>query len=184
MIKGRQLLWMVHDYHKFDEEIGAIMDIKDLMSIKLRGDAGLETFMNSWDMVIAGLQEVPVESILEPLFLEQVRAAPALREEVAHYDRSRKGTPDRTYAYLLESVRRYLERQRLQRNRAAVAKQLGNPPGSPAFPSTIDHKKNKGGKGGKKGGKSRSPSWGRSPDGNKKKGVCFDYQHRELRSGT
>ena len=80
MIKGRHLLWMVHDYHKFDEEIGAIMDIKDLMSVKLRGDAGLETFMNSWDMVIAGMQELPVESILEPLFLEQVRAAPALRE--------------------------------------------------------------------------------------------------------
>jgi len=176
MIKGRQLLWTVHDYHKFDEEVGAIMDIKDLMSIKLRGDAGLETFMNSWDMVVAGMQEVPVESILEPLFLEQVRAAPALREEVAHYDRSRKGMPDRTYAYLLESVRRYLERQRLQRNRAAVAKQLGNPPGSPAFPSTTDHKKKKSGKGGKKGGKSRSPSRSRSPDGNKKKGVCYDYQ--------
>ena len=28
MIKGRQLLWMVHDYHKFDEELGAIMNIR------------------------------------------------------------------------------------------------------------------------------------------------------------
>ena len=122
MIKGHQLLWMVHDYRKYDEEIGAIMDIKDLMSVKLKGDAGLESFMNSWEMVLAAMQDVPPESILEPLFLEQIRVAPALKEEVAHYDHSRKGTPNRSYAYLLEAARRYIERQRLHRNRTAVAK--------------------------------------------------------------
>ena len=62
------------------------MDIKGLMSVKLRGDQGLESFMNSWDMVLAGMQDVPAASILEPLFLEQIRVAPGLREEIAHYD--------------------------------------------------------------------------------------------------
>jgi len=119
------------------------MDIKDLMSVKLKGDAGLESFMNSWEMVLAAMQDVPPESILEPLFLEQIRVAPALKEEVAHYDRSRKGTPDRSYAYLLEAARRYIERQRLHRNRAAVAKQLSYP-GLAAPPSASDRKKKKG----------------------------------------
>ena len=133
---------MVHDYHKYDEEIGAVMDIKDFMSVKLRGDHALEPFMNSWDMVLAGMQDVPAESILEPLFLEQIRVAPGLREEIAHYDRARKGTPDRTYSYLLESVRRYLERQRLYRNRQSVTKQLSNT-NTPAAPGVSDTQKEK-----------------------------------------
>ena len=35
MIERRQLLWMLHDYQRYDEEIGAVMDTKDLASVKL-----------------------------------------------------------------------------------------------------------------------------------------------------
>ena len=35
------------------------------------------------------------ESIVETLFLE-LRGSSVLKEEIANYDRSRKGTPDRT----------------------------------------------------------------------------------------
>ena len=38
MIHGRQLLWMVHDYHQYDEGLGAIMVYTDLSAITFRGD--------------------------------------------------------------------------------------------------------------------------------------------------
>ena len=36
MLKGRLILWMIHDYHKLDEARGALYHFTDLMSVKLR----------------------------------------------------------------------------------------------------------------------------------------------------
>ena len=112
MVKGRQILWMIHDYHKYDEEYGAVLNFTDLLAVRLKNDAGLEGFMTSWESILAGMAQPPAESILEPLFLEQLRASTVLKEELAHYERAKRGAEVRTYAFLLESVRRYLERQR------------------------------------------------------------------------
>ena len=38
MLKGRQILWMIHDNHKLDEERGALYDFTDLLAIRLKGD--------------------------------------------------------------------------------------------------------------------------------------------------
>ena len=64
------------------------------------------------------------ESIVETLFLE-LRGSSVLKEEIANYDRSRKGTPDRTYEFLVNTARRYLDRQRHLRNRKAMANASG-----------------------------------------------------------
>ena len=36
MLKGRQILWMIHENHELDEERGALYDFTDLMAIRLR----------------------------------------------------------------------------------------------------------------------------------------------------
>ena len=132
MLRGRQILWMVYDHHKYDEERGSLYDFKDLMSVHFRGDSHLEAFLSNWDSVLAGMKAQPEASLLEVLFYDQLSKSTVLREEIAHYDRARKGSEERTYAFLLEAARRYLERQRLARNRQAVAKGLGGGSSTPA----------------------------------------------------
>jgi hypothetical protein len=73
MLKGRQILWMVHDHHKLDEERGALYNFQDLMSVKLRGDANLESFMITWESVLSKMHNPPSQDIVEVLFLEQLR---------------------------------------------------------------------------------------------------------------
>ena len=44
MLKGRQILRLIHDHHKLHAERGALYDFTDLMSMKLKGDSSLESF--------------------------------------------------------------------------------------------------------------------------------------------
>jgi hypothetical protein len=181
MLKGRQILWMVHDYHKYDEEIGALYDYQDLLSVRLKNDSCLESFMNSWDSVLAGMRVTPAEELLEVLFLAQLRHSQMLKEELAHYDRSKKGSEARTYAFLMESVRRYLERQRLLSNRKAVSKGLGADGMALAAPDKkqAKQKREKSANAGKEK-RERFPERATSKSG---KGVCFDFQKGQCKRG-
>ena len=62
--------------------------------------------------------------IVDALFVEQVSGSSVLKE-IAHYDRSCKGAPNRTYEFLVNTVRRYLDCQKHLRNRRAMAHALG-----------------------------------------------------------
>ena len=90
MLKGRQILWMIHDNHKLDEERGALYDFTDLLAIRLKGDNQLGSFMTTWESVLSAMAHPPSPNIIEVLFLEQLRHSSALRDEIAIYDRSRK----------------------------------------------------------------------------------------------
>ena len=37
MVEGRQILWMIHDYHKYDEEYDAVLNFTDLLSVRTPG---------------------------------------------------------------------------------------------------------------------------------------------------
>jgi hypothetical protein len=100
MLRGRQILWLIHEFHKYDEEQGALYDFTDLTAVKLRNDSGLEAFITSWLSVLTGMKHPPEETIIEVVCLEQLRNAHCLKEELAHYDSARKDTPERSYAFL------------------------------------------------------------------------------------
>ena len=70
------------------------------------------------------MREEPTLRVKEELFLEQLRQSQVLREEVAHYDRVEKGDPDKTYDFLVESIRKFLERKRHRQNRQDMVKAL------------------------------------------------------------
>ena len=120
MLKGRQSLLIVYEHFTVSEEAGALYDFEDLMNVRFKGDNHLESFMNTWDTVLASIDKPPAADIVETLFVNQLRNSKDLREEIAHYDRSLKGTRDRTYEFLYLSVKRLLERRRHADNRKAV----------------------------------------------------------------
>ena len=105
------------------------------MSVKLRGDGDLESFMNTWESVLSTMHNPPGRDIVEVLFLEQLRHSAVLREEIAHYDRAKRGSSTRSYRFLVESVKRYLERAKHARNRKAMERALGGAaPAAAAMP--------------------------------------------------
>jgi len=126
---------MVHDYHKLDEERGALYDFTDLTAVRLKGD-NLESFMNTWEMVLAGIRHLPDQHIIETLFLDQLRHSTVLREEISHYERQDRGHRDRTYEYLVGCVRKYLNRVRQKNNRKALERALSGGVGHTAAPAT------------------------------------------------
>ena len=67
-LKGRQAL-----YFEINEEAGVIYSIMDLMAVRWLGDEKIETFLNSWIVVLSGMREEPPLRVEEELFLEQMR---------------------------------------------------------------------------------------------------------------
>ena len=78
MVKGRQLLYMIGEYYRANEEAGAMYDMADLMGVKIRGD-NLENFLNTWDMVVMGMRSEATEECMRVLFHENIRKCGFLR---------------------------------------------------------------------------------------------------------
>ena len=74
LVRGRQVLWLVYDHYRINDELGLIYDFRDLNSVKMRGDS-LESFLHSWDNVLLGMKKQPDEDILRHMFLEQIRSS-------------------------------------------------------------------------------------------------------------
>ena len=62
LIRGRQAMFLIHPHHPLDEEHGALYSIRDVLAVRLGGDSKLESFINSWDHVIAGLMKPMMKS--------------------------------------------------------------------------------------------------------------------------
>ena len=90
----------------------------------LVSDDKLSQFIQTWESVLAGMKEELPASTMEVLFLMQLRTSKVLKEEIAHYDRVEKGHADKSYEYLVKTLKRYLERKRQERNRHEVERQL------------------------------------------------------------
>ena len=97
--------------------LGTLFELTDLMAVTYEGDKGLESFINNWDHVIAGMSTDPGENTLEQLFLKQMRNSSAMKVEIEHYDRMGKGHPDHSFDFLYKAVARIIERRRKAKNR-------------------------------------------------------------------
>ena len=101
-------------------------------------------------MVLAGLQVMPPECILEFCYFKQIEHVKMLSEDIAHYNRADEGTADHSYDFLKNAVANCLRRTRRKQVRDALSKGVsGNAyeKAKDVAPSTAD-----GGKKGKKGG--------------------------------
>jgi len=123
IVRGRQVLFMLHDHFSTNIKHGATYALQDLFSVQLRGE-NLKSFISNWDQVLAGIVQTPAESVLETLFYKQVKSCKAIQHDMNEYHRADEGTEKRTYAFLVSAVRRHLDRERLEANRDRVAKGL------------------------------------------------------------
>ena len=132
-IKGRQMLWMIYEHFKTNQQACQLFSILDLSKVAFSGgDKNLDHFISSWDGVLTGMKVQPPEYEKEEMFVSQIRKSTSLAIDIAAYDRAAQGTPERSYKFLYDSVKNYLTRIRQENNRLEQSKSLSRLVAAPA----------------------------------------------------
>ena len=112
--RGRQALLMIHKHFSTSRKHGAVYDIEDLMAVTLVTD-DLRGFITRWDAVIAGMASEPDMMWKQAYFHNAIKNFKPLSQDLAVYDRTPEGEPNRSYEFLMKAARDYLERKRLEK---------------------------------------------------------------------
>ena len=122
---GRQIMYLIDQHFKITEADGAVYDIEHLLSVTMNNDK-LQAFLCTWDTVLSGLRAQPDKSMLEALFLRQIRGCEAMEQDLAYYDRLAQDDAHRSYDYLIRCCRRVIARNRLTWARTELSKSIAN----------------------------------------------------------
>ena len=127
MLGGRQIAWHIYRHFRLAKADGAILEFKDLLNVKLKGD-NLMAFENDWDYVLGGLEKIPEEQVLESLYFCQIEQSAQLKTALQLYTDGivHKGE-EKSYEKLRTIVRAHLEHKRLKSNRDAMDGGKGYP---------------------------------------------------------
>ena len=122
---------MFDDYFKTSKEAGSLYRVEDLLNVVKVGDtvAGLKRFINRWDATIAVMPEPPHENVLRGILLRQIRTSSILRYDIDLFDRGKEGEQNRSYKFLLQSIKDLIDRERLRENRSRIAERNKLKPG-------------------------------------------------------
>ena len=148
--RGRQALLMIHKHFSTSRKHGAVYDIEDLMAVTLVND-DLRGFITRWDAVIAGMTSEPDMMWKQAYFHNAIKNFKPLSHDLAVYDRTPEGEPNRSYDFLVKAARDYLERRRLEKMRQATKKSVS-------------------------GKRDATPAPTRPPSAGKPTGICYDFQ--------
>ena len=148
--RGRQALLMIHKHFSTSRKHGAVYDIEDLMAVTLVND-DLRGFITRWDAVIAGMTSEPDMMWKQAYFHNAIKNFKPLSHDLAVYDRTPEGEPNRSYDFLMKAARDYLERKRLEKMRQATKKSVS-------------------------GKRDATPAPTRPPSAGKPTGICYDFQ--------
>ena len=89
IVRGRQVLFMLHEHFSTNIKHGATYALQDLFSVQLRGEN--QAFISNWDQVLAGIVQTPDESVLETLFYKQIKNCRAIQHDMNEYHRADEG---------------------------------------------------------------------------------------------
>ena len=148
--RGRQALLMIHKHFNTSRKHGAVYDIEDLMAVTLVND-DLRGFITRWDAVIAGMTSEPDTMWKQTYFHNAIKNFKPLSHDLAVYDRTPEGEPNRSYEFIMKAARDYLERKRLEKMRQATKKSVS-------------------------GKRDAAPAPNRPPSAGKPQGICYDFQ--------
>ena len=120
------------------------------MAVTLVND-DLRGFITRWDAVIAGMTSEPDMMWKQAYFHNAIKNFKPLSHDLAVYDRTPEGEPNRSYDFLMKAARDYLERKRLEKMRQATKKSVS-------------------------GKRDATPAPTRPSSTGKGTGICYDFQ--------
>ena len=103
LISGRQLLFMVYEWYKVEEDDKAVHDIKRLLNLRMHNN-DLAKWQFEWDAeLLRQNEEVPLH-LKHTLYQEKVEHHPLMAADMEHYHRLERGHQDKSYQWLHERV--------------------------------------------------------------------------------
>lgn len=116
-LTGRIMLWYEYDYYQARNGcLDSHYDLEDLMSLSPGHDDNLENFIVHWRWVIQGFEKSPSKKRLHEIFYKKVKNNKNLKEDMAHYERQKKGHKDKSHNFFMERVTAWIDRRRDERN--------------------------------------------------------------------
>ena len=82
LLSGRQLAWMIFENFKTANEYNGLMDVTDLLKVKLRGD-NLLAFRNDMDSALQNQRKEPDEDTKIAIYKRAMDDSPQLKETMA-----------------------------------------------------------------------------------------------------
>jgi len=116
LLSGRQILWLIYDYLKTNDDMQLSYGLRDLQEIVWLGDAHLTTFYNLWIDTAEKLREELSDQTMRELLLEQMKQSPMFKTDLDHFRRE-KGKPDHSYKFLLKCMSERMTELRQETNR-------------------------------------------------------------------
>eukprot|EP00435_Cladocopium_sp_Y103_P074253 s1156_g47.t1 len=131
--RGCQALLMTQKHISTSRKHGAVYDIEDLMAVHLVND-DLRGFITRWDAVIAGMTSEPDVLWKQAYFHTAIKNFRPLSSDLAVYDRTPEGEPNRSYEFFMKAARDYLGGKRVEKMRQATKKSLSGKKEAAAAP--------------------------------------------------
>ena len=175
-VRGRTVLLMFDDYYKTSIEAGSLYRVEDLLGVTKVGDGigDLRKFVNRWDATIAGMENPPDDYVLRDILLRQIRGSSLLKYDIEVFDRAREGSHEKSYAFLHQSMKDMIDRERLRENRNRIVQRQTGKEGGKANAGVAAKP------GPRKGSPKRERGRSEEP---KKKGICYAFQKGECKQG-
>ena len=104
------------------------------MLVKYKSDEHAPRFLNLWLHTVQGPSEKQPENNLMTLLKTQLEHSSALKDDINHFNRMSKGNPERNYEYLVETLKRFVNKTKKNINRE---KTLVRPSGGQARPTVL-----------------------------------------------
>ena len=154
ILKGRQLVWLVHDWFKLNADMKPLYGLQEITDLKWYGDERIFEFLEFWRQVVENNAIELTTKALSVILVEKMSPSKALAQDVAYWRWLDDGNEQKSYEYLIKSKQRHLDREQMEKNshgrRAALqASRLRNPnlgttsgaPGSGKLPCWHHHVK-------------------------------------------
>jgi len=136
-LAGRQMLRLIYVYFQTKQSLNQVYGLTNLMKVNYLGDKNMEQFYNSWLKVVNNLKSpdsVSAEA-REELFLKACEQSAVLKNDVDHYKRQVVGHPDKSYDFLLRSMKFRIDSAREDRNLKELDNTFAGSSTIPAMPS-------------------------------------------------
>ena len=123
IIKGRQLVWMIHHWFRVNPEMKPVYGLKAITDLVWYGDDKIQEFLDMWLLVSRNNSIQLNEGQLAELLVQKMETSKVLAQDVAYWRRLAADDAQRTYQYLLNAMQSHLDR--VQMNKNLVGQNLG-----------------------------------------------------------
>ena len=108
-------MWLIDEQFSLTRADGDVFGMEALFACSIKND-NLEKFLVDWEFWLSSAPHRPDDSMLEALFVRQLRQCTQFQTELRDYDRLPIGDKRRCYAELMSTARMHVKRVKLQKH--------------------------------------------------------------------